>query len=294
MLKKIFSVIIILFNCNLFATSDKIVLTVDSQPILESDIKHRVNFFKLTNGIDASSKAELMQLRNLAIDSLIDQTVTLNKAKQLDIKISDKQINESIKVIENRNNMASGDFKKLLADNHISWIAHKELIRSEIAFDQIASMLNSDIKITPSEVEDAILNAYSNNVMLELHKFVANNNSPKTNLLMMKLHNNSATCPINENEYKSFATREIVTSKLNELADELQKVIKHLSEGDKTPIFNSDDSIYFYQVCKRDFTQVNAEQRANIQNFVGGNKLNREIKKLKSRLKAAAVINYIE
>jgi peptidyl-prolyl cis-trans isomerase SurA len=132
------------------ATSQRLVVVVNDQPITDYDIDQRMRL-KQALGASGSSAA---QQRKAALEELIDDVIKQAAAKRHKIEPNDQQIAEAIeRMAKNIGSTAQG-LAKTLGSKGVSMSTLKHYVKASLAFNWIASQqYNVKVDVAPSEVD---------------------------------------------------------------------------------------------------------------------------------------------
>jgi len=99
---------------------DKIVLVVNGQPVLKSELELAMQWFGIKDRKEAAKK-------------LIDQILVAQAAEKSGIRVSPKEVEEAIARIARANNLGSvEEFKKKLQEENLSYTEFKDLVKREL------------------------------------------------------------------------------------------------------------------------------------------------------------------
>ncbi|SNZ08447.1 peptidyl-prolyl cis-trans isomerase SurA [Persephonella hydrogeniphila] len=99
---------------------DRIVMVVNGQPVLQSELELAMQWFGIKNKKEAAEK-------------LIDQIIVAQAAEKSGIRVAPEEVEDAILRIAKANKMNSvEDFKKKLIEQNISFTEFKDLIKREL------------------------------------------------------------------------------------------------------------------------------------------------------------------
>jgi len=99
---------------------DKIILVVNGQPVLKSELELAMQWFGIKDKKEAAKK-------------LIDQILVAQAAEKSGIRVSPKEVREAIARIAMANKLGSvEEFKKKLQEENLSYTEFKDLVKREI------------------------------------------------------------------------------------------------------------------------------------------------------------------
>ena len=114
----------------------KIVASVNDDIITSSDMQNQIKLFLLTTKIPFNNQTQNMIIERV-LNTTIDQKIKLREAQKNEIEISEKEIDASIKLFEQKNNIPSGEMKNILAQAGISYETFKDQVRSDLAWGRL-------------------------------------------------------------------------------------------------------------------------------------------------------------
>ncbi|WP_457640229.1 peptidylprolyl isomerase [Persephonella sp.] len=99
---------------------DRIVLVVNGQPVLQSELELAMQWFGIKDKKEAAKK-------------LIDQILVAQAAEKSGIRVSPKEVEEAIARIAHANNIGTvEEFKKKLQEQNLSFTEFKDLVKREL------------------------------------------------------------------------------------------------------------------------------------------------------------------
>jgi peptidyl-prolyl cis-trans isomerase SurA len=132
------------------ASSQRLVVVVNDQPITTFDIDQRVRLMKVL-GAEGGSEA---QQRKAALEQLIDDVIKRAAAKRNNIEPNDRQISEAIDRMANNMGTTAEALAKTLSSRGVSMDAVKRYVGASLAFNWIASQqYNVNVDVDASEVD---------------------------------------------------------------------------------------------------------------------------------------------
>lgn len=144
---------------NVFAqvpASTRIAAVVNQKMISYTDLNHRVKLAMISADMPNTPEV-LREVRQQILNVMIEEKLQQILGDEFKIKIDDTMVGQSMREIENQNNMAEGDFQKMLASHGIPLEAMKDHIRSSIIWrEYIRQRYGNSIQISDEEVEKAL------------------------------------------------------------------------------------------------------------------------------------------
>ncbi len=134
---------------------DRISVIVNDGVVLESDIQSRISDYKKNAAIDGLSIPPEDVLRELIIDQLIIEELQLQIADRVGIKISDEELNMTIKSLAQQNDLSLEDFIKLVEERGDSYAQLREQVRKNLKIRRVQQgSIQNKISISSEEVEN--------------------------------------------------------------------------------------------------------------------------------------------
>ncbi|EPG0369820.1 peptidylprolyl isomerase SurA [Photobacterium damselae] len=134
---------------------NKIVTTVNDSVILQSDVSNMLKTVHLNAaGHDQPLPPENI-LRQQVMDQLIMETLQVQQAKQMGIRIDDSQLEQAIGQIAKERNMSIDQLRQQLAQYGISFADFRDQIRRDLmASEARTAIVRRRINILPQEVDN--------------------------------------------------------------------------------------------------------------------------------------------
>ncbi len=146
-----------------------IAVLVNDEPITTYDLAKEQEALKSGTG-DAASQdtpAAREQLRQAALDSLINKKLIAQKVKELDIKVSDEEVRQAIEDVKKTNNITEENLRAALAARGISFDEYKVQLKEQLERLRLISLeVRSKIQVTEKEIQD-YYNAHAGNYQVD-------------------------------------------------------------------------------------------------------------------------------
>lgn len=148
-MKKIWILIIVLtlatavFGCS--KDSEKIVAVINGQQITQEEFDKRLNQGALMNGIDLKSeqaKAIKPMLEEMVINQLIDETLMLQTAKEKNIVIEDKTVDEKLKEVKEN---YKESFQEQLTQLNLTEKEYTILVKNQLTIEKLYEKVTEGI-----------------------------------------------------------------------------------------------------------------------------------------------------
>jgi peptidyl-prolyl cis-trans isomerase SurA len=138
---------------------DRIVAVVNDDIILYSELEQMLKLISLrSNSVSSGVNEDLGSVSDIAKGELLNQLINTKlmeqKAVKLGIKISDKEVDDTISRIRKRNSMTQEELVISLAKERISLEQYREEIRKDIKKAELINQeINSKIAISDQEIK---------------------------------------------------------------------------------------------------------------------------------------------
>ncbi|TNE57445.1 MAG: hypothetical protein EP340_08575 [Alphaproteobacteria bacterium] len=130
-----------------------IAAVVNDEVISNYDVQQRVNLVIFSSGVKAEG-ADLERIRNQVLRTLIDETLKIQEARELDVEITTQEVDDAIASMAADNNMTVEQIIKLLNDNNTNVTTLRRQIAADIAWETIVrGMFASRVSVTDEEVD---------------------------------------------------------------------------------------------------------------------------------------------
>lgn len=134
---------------------DRIAAIVDDDIILASELQARVEAVKANIARSGQQGPDDEQLRKEVLDLLILESIQMQMAERVGLRIDDEQLNESVSRVAAKNNMTLSQFRQALLDSGASYRAVREQIRREMILQRVQmGNVNQRIQISDQEVRN--------------------------------------------------------------------------------------------------------------------------------------------
>lgn len=134
---------------------DQVVAIVDDDVILETELNARINTIVTRLEAQGTGLPPRDLLQERVLDQLITESVQLQMAEKMGMRISDNELNETMSSIAGRNNMSLEQFEQQLASEGVGYRDAREQIRNELITSRVQQrQVGSRIRVTEREVEN--------------------------------------------------------------------------------------------------------------------------------------------
>jgi len=132
------------------------VAIVNEDVISDYDVSRRLTLVLASTGTDLS-EAELQQLRQQILTTLVDEKLQMQAAKDNEIEVTPDIVNRAFSNVAGNFNQEPSQFETFLKSSGTSRRALEEQIRAEIAWSQVIQRrLEPQISIGDEEIEEAL------------------------------------------------------------------------------------------------------------------------------------------
>jgi peptidyl-prolyl cis-trans isomerase SurA len=160
---RIRSIIIILLSLLSFSVYadeqalDAVVAVVNNEVITQSQLDKQVAVAKQQIMAVNAAMPSAAQLRQQALDQLINVRLQLQIAKKANMIVSDEQVDQAIAQIAARNGMTVSQLQQRIGQQNMSYADYRNEIKTEMLVGQIEqSQVAPQVSITDQEVKDAL------------------------------------------------------------------------------------------------------------------------------------------
>lgn len=133
---------------------DRVVAQVDEGVVLQSELDSQMALIsqRLTEqGVELPPDSIL---RQQVLERLILSEIQMQRAGDLDIRVSDEQLNGALANVASRHNIPFNDLPAVLAAEGIDYSAYREEMRREMIMGQLRQRdVESRVSVTPRELE---------------------------------------------------------------------------------------------------------------------------------------------
>ena len=162
---------------------DSVAVIVNDGVVLESDIEQRMSDFKKEAAVSGRRIPSDEELRESIIEELILEELQLQIADRVGIKVSDEELNLTLKRLAQQNEMDLESFVKYVEDQGDSYEQVREEVRKSLKIQRVQQgRIQNKISITREEL-DSFLDTDEAKSQLgpELHvkQILVRNNSDK-------------------------------------------------------------------------------------------------------------------
>lgn len=137
-------------------TSLGIAAVVNNDIISQYDVESRIRFVLFTSGIKPDGQARQRILPDV-LRTLIDETLKNQAADDAGIHVSDRELDQEIKKLEERNHMPEGGIEKLFRENGIPIGTLRAQIKAQLGWNKfIQREGRREIRIGEDEIDEEL------------------------------------------------------------------------------------------------------------------------------------------
>ncbi|WP_404365272.1 peptidylprolyl isomerase [Marinobacter sp.] len=136
---------------------DSVVAIVDDDVILQSQLDARVRTVVSRLRAQGTRMPPREVLEGRVLEQLVTDAIQLQKAEQRGMRISDNELNETMRSIAARNNMTLAQFESQLRMEGLTYREAREQIRQEMLVSRVQQRhVDNRVRVTAREVENFI------------------------------------------------------------------------------------------------------------------------------------------
>ncbi len=134
---------------------DRIVAIVNDDVIMQSELDTRSELIRAQLAASQTRLPSEDVLRRQVLDRLIIDNIQLQIAREQGLKITDRQLNETLEQVASRNGMTLEQFREALIAEGQDYNTAREQIRDELLLTQVQqSNINRRIRVSDQEVQN--------------------------------------------------------------------------------------------------------------------------------------------
>jgi peptidyl-prolyl cis-trans isomerase SurA len=136
---------------------DRIIAIVDESVVLESELVRRSNAIIAQIKSRNQAVPSLKILRKQVLDRLIIESLQLDTAKRVGVRISDGELNATLEKIAESSNMSVEQLQKQVESDGTAWAIFREDIRNEVMIDRVQrGMVQRRIQVSEKEIDNIV------------------------------------------------------------------------------------------------------------------------------------------
>jgi 4-hydroxythreonine-4-phosphate dehydrogenase len=131
------------------------VVNKDIIPLSEVEARAAPDLQKIPGDLDPAKRTQLRDAAlKHALDQLIGERLMEDQLKELNIDVSDAEVDMAIEDVKKQNNMQGDQFEQLLASNGFSMTAYRGFMRKHLAEQKLVSLkVRSKVKVTDDDLK---------------------------------------------------------------------------------------------------------------------------------------------
>ena len=136
---------------------DRIVAVVNQTPITQRQLDAQVQIVARQIHAQNISPSDYKQLQERVLDRMITESVELQRAAQLGIRVSDDDLDNALNGIAQRNGMSISGLQAAVAQRGESWDQYREEIRKQIVLEELKKReVYERVEITDRDIDDCL------------------------------------------------------------------------------------------------------------------------------------------
>ncbi|MBU2873322.1 peptidylprolyl isomerase [Marinobacter salexigens] len=134
---------------------DQVVAIVDDDVVLQTELEARINTITGRLSAQGTGLPPRRLLEERVLEQLITESVQLQMADRMGMRISDNELNETIANIAERNGLSLAEFENQLAVEGVSYRQAREQIRQEMLTGRVQQrQVGNRVRVTDREVQN--------------------------------------------------------------------------------------------------------------------------------------------
>jgi peptidyl-prolyl cis-trans isomerase SurA len=149
---------------------DRIVAVVNNDIITLSELDNMTKAIQARSGMQPTGTVDKKMQRQM-LQALIDRKLAREEAKRRGIKVSAKEVNDTLKRFEQRNNIPNNEaLAKMLSNQGLSFKEFKQQIKDQLIQDRLVAMtVGSKIIVSDAEVRRVYNEKYKTGGAAQVH-----------------------------------------------------------------------------------------------------------------------------
>lgn len=278
-MKKLLLIITVFFISNVAcAETANIVALVNNEPITLNEFRARKKMIMALNNVKEVTPAQDKQLSDIAIKSLIDESLLFQYYG--DKEISQEEIDNAINSIEDRNKMPHGSLLQYLKSRSVNPNSFISQIKSELIKMNVLLGLSRSVQVSNKEIDVAILSSDQKELEVSMQIFISKDKSDKTFSQMNNLKSKLKNCAdVKKSLYDNFATMTVVTDKLSNMEGAKQTIVKDLNPNQASNVFKKYNDFEIVQVCTKKILNISKDENNYVINVLTNKKISQKAQK---------------
>jgi len=136
---------------------DRMIAIVDEDVVLESELARRTNAVIAQIKSRGQKVPSLKLLRNQVLERLIVESLQLQTAKRVGVRIGDRELSATLERVAEGGKMSLEEFKIKIESEGTPWAVFREDLRNEIMISRVANgMVKRRIQISEKEIDNLV------------------------------------------------------------------------------------------------------------------------------------------
>lgn len=280
------------------ANQSNIVAIVNDAPITKYDFNERKKLIKLMFNVDSSIPGVDAQINRDVLKSLIETEILKQHFEKTGGKVSEEDIQETIRLIEKQNKMPPGGMRHFITSRGVKFSTFKEQVIGERIKLNIVQSISSATNVSQKEIENTLIYNSPKDFEVEAWVFTSRDIKPDTLKSMKQLKSRLSRLQkcnnVPEKLYSNFADGEKFDRYLKKIEGKIQSVIKDTKVGESSSIFKDNNSYKLVFVCKKQAVDLSESEEGNVKYFVLNKKSTKRAEKFLSDLKQKTYIQILD
>ena len=138
------------------AGNEGIAVVVNSDAITNSDVNERMKMIAASTGMP-NTQDMMDKLRPQIIDMLIDESLKMQEARALKIKVNKAEIDAGFAEIAKNNNIPPDEFRKMVEKSGIRMSTMNDQIAAQIAWGKVVgAKIRPKVEVTDSDIDSEL------------------------------------------------------------------------------------------------------------------------------------------
>jgi len=139
---------------------DRVVAIVDDDVVLQSELDERLESVRQSILARGTSPPSEQILKQKVLDQLVLESIQLQAAERLGLRISDSELNQTMQKIASQNNLSLEQFQDELQQQGLTYQGAREQIKREMLLSRYQQrMVDRRVRVTEKEVQDFLNSA---------------------------------------------------------------------------------------------------------------------------------------
>ncbi|MDQ7048650.1 MAG: peptidylprolyl isomerase [Enterobacterales bacterium] len=136
---------------------DRMIAIVDEGVVLESELVRRTNAVISQIKARGQKVPSLKLLRNQVLERLIIESLQLQTAQRVGVRIGDRELTATIERVAEGSKLSLEEFKSKIESEGTAWTVFREDLRNEIMISRVVSgMVQRRIQISEKEIDNLV------------------------------------------------------------------------------------------------------------------------------------------